>query len=124
MADMHVRQYDSNRRLAEVVMHFPIASANNDVGVNYRTALVNSGMGGTTILPEGTGPGQITTAEKNQIEAGEVYEHRKHVKIMSGGDTNPQMRATLRHFYAQEEADLLAQIQQRLRFFGHEDNEA
>ena len=70
MADMHVIDGDGNRGY-KVAMHIAVPNTNNAVGVNYRTALVNSGLGGTQ-LTEGAGAGQITTAEKAQVDAGEV----------------------------------------------------
>ena len=73
MADMHV--LTGTTRRYRVIMHFAIPNSNNDVGVNYRTALVNSGIGGTTELIEGTGVGEITTAEKALVASGEVFEH-------------------------------------------------
>ena len=46
---------DSGGNKWSVVMHFPVTNADNDIGVNYRTALINSGLGGTTRLKDGNG---------------------------------------------------------------------
>ena len=50
MSDMHVLEGDGTKW--RIVMHFAVPNANNLVNVNYRTALVNSGLGGTTVLAD------------------------------------------------------------------------
>ena len=122
MSDMHVLSgHDSDW---DVVMHFPVPDANNDVGVSYADAIVASGIGGVTRMTEGTGPGQIVPAEKALIEAGQVYEHRKDFLVESGGTSTANLRATLRDFYAKEKAHQVARIRESLRYFGHTESEA
>ena len=123
MSDMHVMGGGVDGELWDVVMHFPIVSANNSVGVNWRTAVINSGIGGITSLVEGTGDGEITTAEKTQIEAGEIYEHRASLRAESGGTSTANLRATLQEFYAAEKTRVLNALQVQLRYFGHTESE-
>lgn len=66
-----------------IAYHIPIPSANNGAGVNYRAALVGSGIGGTTVMTEGNGSGQITTAEKALIASGQILE------VVEQYQTNP-----------------------------------
>jgi hypothetical protein len=123
MSDIHVLTGDG--MTWSVVMHIPVPDANNSVGVNYRMALVNSGLGGTTSLTEdaGPGPGQISAAEKAQVEAGELYEHRVGFLLESGGTSQAEQRAALRGRYTREKAVEIARLQRQLRYFGHTESE-
>ena len=100
-------------------MHFAVPNANNAVGVNYRTALKNSGLGGSTAMVEGDGPGQIVTAEKEQIEAGALYEHRFGFSVEGNGAAPATIQAALRAAYVREEALKIAQLQEQLKYFGY-----
>ncbi len=121
MADMHVLTGSKNRW--NVIMHFPIPNSNNPVSVNYRTALVNSGLGGFTQLVEGTGPGQITTAEKVQVESGELYEHSVEVFADGTGQSTGGRQALLREVYTVTKDAVIADLQDKLKFFGHTESE-
>lgn len=123
MSDIHVMLGDGARNW-RVIFHFPVADANNAVGVNYRTALVNSGLGGTTSMTEGVEAGQITTAEKAQVEAGELYEYGYALMPESGGTTAPQLQAQLRAVYTREKSRVTDDIQKRLKYFGHTESES
>lgn len=118
MADIHVLGGDGVDRWT-LVFHFAVPDANNVVLVNYRTALVNSGLGGTTSMMEGTGPGQITTAELAQIVAGELFEHSISPPLESGATDNTEMLAAARAMYARDETQELAKLQRRLKYFGY-----
>ncbi len=123
MADIHVLRGDGTtgpQAYHKLVFHFPVPDNSNQAGISYRDALVNSGLGGTTDLPDGDGTdGTISAAEKTQIEAGELYEHSKGCRIESGGSLPAQVQAAIRGYYAQELAVMQPQIQAKLRFFGH-----
>lgn len=123
MSDIHVLDGTGNGGV-RVVFHFAVPSANNDVAVNWRTALVNSGLGGSTAMAEGTGPGQIATAEKSQLEAGEVHEYPVEFPVRSGGTAAAELRVSLRALYTARKGAVLASIQDRLRWFGHTESEA
>lgn len=123
MAEIHVLTGDADGNVS-VAMHFAVPNQNNSVGVNYRTALVNSQIGGSTAMVEGAGPGQITTAEKAQIEAGERYEYPIAFPVASGGLAPAKIRAALRSLYTARKIAVLAALQGRLRWFGHTESEA
>lgn len=118
MADMHVLAGDGLHRWP-LIMHFPVPDADNEVSVNYRVALVNSGLGGTRMV-EGIGPGQITTAEVALIDAGEVYEHGIQFLAESGASTLPELLTAAREAYAREKARVTTELQKRLRYYGFE----
>ena len=107
-----------------LAFHFAVADADNEVGVNYRTALINSGLGGTSAMAEGTGAGQITTAELAQVAAGELYEYSISVPLESGATNNAEMLATARAMYARDETRVLAALQKRLRYYGYTGSKA
>lgn len=119
MSDMHVLVGDGNQAWS-VVMHVAVPDATNSVGVNWRTAVVNSGLGGATSLPDGDGTaGTISAAEKAQVEAGEVLECVATLEIDGPGVTNPIRVATLRDNYAAHKTAVLATLQRRLKFYGY-----
>lgn len=100
-----------------VVFHIPIPNTNNRVAVNYRTALVNSGIGGTTVLPEGNGAGQITSAEKAQVVAGELYEHVEQFDT-NPGETANQIRDRIDARYTALVTAIQSRLAGRLAYFG------
>ena len=115
MAKIHVLE-SGQLNVYTVVVHGPAPVGSNGAGVPWATALVNSGRA-RTVLTEGTGAGQITTAEKTAIEAGTTIEG-----VFAWGDipnaTNPERLASLDRAATQLLAELTASIQQDLRYFG------
>jgi len=75
MAQIHVLAGDGHDTYTAVI-HVTVPSQNNNVGVNLRTAIINSGIGGTSIMAvtTGTAPGKITTTEMADVTSGIVYE--------------------------------------------------
>ena len=118
MADMHVTT--GRGKEWSIVMHFDVPNVNNNVDVNYRAALVASGLGGSTQLPEGDGSnGTIDATEKAAIAAGSIVERSVPFVVESGGTTTAELRGTLRELYAAKEASVIAELQRQLRYFGH-----
>jgi|SRR6185369_1201665 hypothetical protein len=115
MANIHV--LSGNGGIYRAVMHTQTPAGNNAVGVSWVNAIVNSGMN-KTVMTEGAGAGQITTAEKNQILAGTVIEA---VTVWQDDPTwTTQQRLddfTLRT--QQAVADRLAQLGDQLKYFGY-----
>lgn len=84
MANWHALTGTPDGNSYAIAYHLPIPNTNNRVGINYRTALVNSGLGGKTVLPDGDGTGgTISTAEKADITSGAVFE------VVEAFATNP-----------------------------------
>ena len=124
MSDMHVLLGAVDGRQWTVVMHIAVPVGNNDVGVSWATALLNSGRGGTTILLDGDGSeGTIDATEKSAIEAGTIFEHVYTFPVESGGTTTAELRTTLRSKYTQQKAVVQAEIQKQLRYYGHTEEE-
>ncbi|MEK0324959.1 MAG: hypothetical protein QQN63_04580, partial [Nitrosopumilus sp.] len=80
MADMYILT-GNNANEWTIVMHFTVPDVDNAVGINFRTALVNSGIGlntetgRRTVLPTGddTG-GTISAAEEALLDSGARFE--------------------------------------------------
>lgn len=75
MSAIHVLGGDGHDQYTAVI-HVTVPNTNNLIGVNHRTAIINSGIGGTTVMQTttGTAPGKISTTEVSDIQAGIVYE--------------------------------------------------
>lgn len=101
----------------QCLLHEPVPAGNNAVGVAWRTALVNSGMGGTTSMATGAGPGQITAAELAQVQAGEVLEIAFRVEIPANASA-AQRNAIMDGEIAKASSEAQSRIAQALRFFG------
>lgn len=119
MADMHIIA-GGGGGFWKVAMHFPIPDVVNNVGVNYRTALVNSGLASVSVLDSGAGTeGTISAAEEAQLAAGEVFEHIEDMFLDGPGMTDAIRVALLKTEYAKKDSEVLAELQQKLKFFGH-----
>lgn len=116
MSRIHVME-SSGLNNYRIVVHAPTPNGNNSAAVSWVTALANSGQG--TQLPVGSGPGQISTSEANQVAAGQVIE-------ASGSFTddpawnNAQRTAALVAEATKLVTEAQAELQKRLKFFGHE----
>jgi len=117
MADIHILSGDGGGSWT-YVFHISVPALDNEVGVGYRAALVNSGLGGVSVMAEGTGPGQITTAELALIVAGEVFEFSRGWLAESGATSNAQMLVNLRAEYERVTPLVLLQLQNRLKYYG------
>lgn len=118
MADIHVLAGNGLHHWT-LVFHFAVPDQDNSVNVNYRTALINSGLGGVSQMTEGTGPGQITTAELTLIQAGELYEFNLSFLAESGATNNAELLTAIRAEYAKHEDPVLAHLRKQLRYYGY-----
>lgn len=124
MADIHVLDGNLNSRW-RVAMHFVVPSGNNSANILWTDVIINSGIGGNTQLPDGDGSGgTIDVIEKTAIQNGIIFEHIALLRIDSGGVSAADIRATLRQFYGSERADILMNLQRKLKYFGAIESEA
>ena len=116
MAAIHVlsAQYGEYK----VAIHAAVSNTNNSAGVNFRTALINSGLGGTTILPDGDGTaGTIAAAEKTSIQTGAIVEVIGFIRgdtVAAGAALNAYLDAEAARIAAERIVDLARQ----LKYFG------
>lgn len=118
MADIHILAGDGLHHWT-LAFHFVVPDQNNDVGISYRTALINSGIGGVSQMVEGTGSGQITTAELASLQAGELYEFTLSFLAESGATNNAELLAAIRTEYAKHETPVLNHLKKRLCYYGY-----
>ena len=118
MADIHVLAGDGVGSWT-LLCHYAVPDTSNSVGVSYRTALVVSGIGGASVMVEGTEPWEISPAENAQVAAGAVYEHSIAFLAESGATDNAEMLAAAREAYARDEPRLWNRLQKRLRYYGY-----
>lgn len=120
MASYHVLAGDDAGNCFSVAHHIDIpGGGNNRAGVQWRAALIASGIGGTTVLADGDGSGgTISAAEKAAVQSGAVLE------VVEQFDTHPgetalQLRARLDARHADLAARTLAALQAKLTYFGY-----
>ena len=117
MASMHVLTQGGGQ--VTVVMHIAIPSANNTVGTNWQTALIGSGLGGTTVLKDGDGTlGTILAAEKASIASGAIYEVVAQLQPESTA-SGAALVAWLNQQYAVRSGMALLNLQDRLKYWGY-----
>jgi hypothetical protein len=82
MAKVHIGKQLSAGRF-QAVIHYDVPTGNNSAGKSWQDCIAAGNP--TTVLEEGTGVGQITTAEKADVESGAVVEIVYSVLADSGG---------------------------------------
>lgn len=118
MTDVHVLRRTTPGRY-QLVMHFPVPAGNNAAGVLWSAVLVNSGLGGKTVLPDGDGTGgSISAAEKATIANGTIYEVVEEVDLLSAGASSAQITAYADALYTRRLTEVQAELQAILSQFG------
>lgn len=112
MSAIHILEGDGTNY--RVVCHVTTPGGNNSSAVSWATALVNSGRI-ASVLPTGTGPGQITAAELAQIAAGATLELEILVPIGSANGNTTEIA----NMIAIQRAAALAVLQNILKYFGY-----
>lgn len=99
-----------------MAVHVAIPNANNAAGINWRTALLNSGLGGTTRLPDGDGTaGTISAAEKASIAAGALYEQVETIEVDTASNVNAFLDSVISDVTTRTQARLVA----ALKYYGY-----
>lgn len=112
MASIHILDGDGTNY--RVVCHVTTPAGNNASGISWATALVNSGRI-TSVLPTGTGSGQITAAELAQIAAGTTLELVVTAPIGSANGNTTEIA----NMIAIQRAAALTVLQGILKYFGY-----
>jgi len=113
MSDYHILTASDDGNTLRIVAHFPVPDTNNDIGVNYRTALIQM-LGGsqTSAVPF------IEQIEQDALDAGELYEYSATFNTWPG-ETKLQKQDRLDALYVTKQADVLAALSFRLSYWGH-----
>jgi len=102
-----------------VVRHFDVPPGNNSAGVPWSDALVNSGQGGTTVLPDGDGTGgTISIAEKAFIEAGVIHEDVGDFRLLSDGGSSAKITGSAQKLYKARNTEVQSELKAHLDLFG------
>jgi hypothetical protein len=115
MAQVHVLEYADGR--FRCVLHTTTPTGDNSANIPWSNVFLVTGRSGRTVMVEGTGPGQITPAEKAQILAGTVLELEISVEA-ANSITGAQLQTLLQ---AQAPGLITAQVNQwqaALKFYG------
>lgn len=117
MAKVHVLEGSgASPGTFRVIVHVATPVGNNSAGTSWATALVNTKRNFTRMVV-GVGPGQITTAERDQVVAGTMMEGEFTV----GDDitfTGPQRAAYLDTMADRFIVDMQADAALELKYFG------
>ena len=111
MADVHILA--GNR----VVMHIPVPSANNSVGVNWRACLAAGNP--TSSMTEGTERWEITAEENALIASGEIMESVATIRLDLFTGTLAEKNTQLFARVAKLVPSILNRLQNKYRYFGH-----
>lgn len=122
MANWHLRQGLHDENAYSVLFHIPIPGTGSTVGgVQWRTALIQSGIGGTTTMAVGETAGLITAAEKADIASGAIYEHLELVPT-NPGESNAQLRVRIDSLYQARLPEIRSKLQSALKYWGVDRN--
>ena len=112
MAKIHIQT--AHNKIYQVVVHTSMPAGNNTHGKSWQDCWVATGRN-TTVMTEGTGTGQISTAEKAAVEAGTTLEFVFSMPVESGGATV----ASLDQMVDQAVVDRKAALQAELKRYGY-----
>lgn len=116
MSNLHILARSSIDS-AQAAMHFPVPAGNNAAGFSWKSVFLAAGRSGTSALTEGTGPGQITTAEKATVTAGDTLELIERIEVSNSG-SGAQRLAALDEIYTKRTTDQIARMQEEFRYYG------
>lgn len=115
MADYHILDNRPDGNELRVVFHLPVPDADNDGGLNYRTALVQYlGDEQTSILSATL----LGAGEQDLLNTGALYEHVWR-QATNPNLTLTQKRDALDAQYTQFASAVITQLQARLQFWGY-----
>lgn len=113
MSDYHIMAIDVYENTATVVMHIFVPDITNDVGVNYRAAIVEW-QGDTTSVYPGT-----TSAEQSELDNGALYEHVTTITTAGPGESLTDKRNRFDAAYNDAVTAQQDRINSILRFWGY-----
>lgn len=116
MATVHVLTRIGNK--FRCIIHFAVPAGNNSANVSWKTAGLNSGLTGSTVMTEGSGAGQITTAEKATVLSGDVIEFTADIEAETAGTSSVQLGAMVDAEAIKLIAAKTTELQTALKWFG------
>ncbi len=113
MSDYHILAADRYGNSFQVVMHFPVPDVENEVGTNYRTAIVEY-QGGAPIESVLPNPG----TEQAQLDAGELYE-QQYTFNSNPNETLAEKRDRLDAMFNDNRGDVQDDLEKILGYWGY-----
>lgn len=113
MSDYHILEGSKDGNRFTVVFHFPVPNLSNEVGRNYREALIEW-LGGS----QASRVPFIDGAEQTQLNNGELYE-ASYPFNTHPGETLAQKQARLDAMYVAEKTGSQAEVEKILSYWGH-----
>lgn len=98
-----------------IVIHVNMPGGNNSAGKPWKDCYL-SDLEPTSILKVGTAPGNISQAEYDSIEAGDIIELRRVIQIESGGATLSSIQELVDKIVVEE----LEILQRKYKHYGKE----
>lgn len=117
MAKIHVLKADNNGRYS-VIIHVPTPSGDNSVGKSWKTAGLQGGDLGKTVMTVGAGPGQTDQTEFDAIINGDTMEISGTFLIESGGNSNAEVIAALNKMVDARILTEQARLMRVYKYFG------
>lgn len=114
MSNYHIMGGLADGNSYTVAFHLPVTSASNLVGVNYRTALIQS-LGGS----QASSVPWIDAGEQAQLAAGELYEF-SYRYATNPSDTLLDKRAYLDTLFSALSTVVMGQIETRFAYWGYD----
>jgi hypothetical protein len=115
MSNVHVLARSDG--LYTMAFHIPIPAGNNSAGLAWSAVLIKSGVGGTTVIPDGTGTdGGISSTEKAALAAGTLFEVVDQVDI--GGLSGAPLAAFIDARFAARTTEAQARLSAQLQWYG------
>jgi hypothetical protein len=119
VANWHALTGSPDGNSFRIVYHVAIPATLNRAGISYQTALVNSGLGGKTTLPDGDGTsGTISAAEKTQVQAGSLYEYAEDFAT-NPGEAAAALQARVDARYTALVSLVQGWLAKQLTYFGY-----
>jgi hypothetical protein len=105
-----------------VAFLIPVPDTLNRVGVSNRTALLNSGIGGKSSLPEGDGSnGTMTPDDAARIKAGAAYEYVEALATHPG-ETSAEFQAAISNRWKELKDTEAQRLKHALAYYGGSGN--
>lgn len=118
MANYHILTGSRDGNSFRIVMHVAVPNAANEVGVNYRTAIVEYLTNPDTGMMPKSGVPFIVSAEQIQLDSGELVEIGMNFHTHPG-ETLPEKQARLDSLYTAKTSTTQAEWEKRLSYWGY-----
>jgi len=111
MADKHVLQGADDGYSVTVAFHIPIPDATNEDAQNYRD-LIAAHEDTQSQVPD------ITQAEQDQLDTGELVEEIRSVEIDTGANSQDHNQAVIDDLYTQATNEVQTRLENRYKYYG------